>query len=98
MKVIYKVISTITGNDLTDKESWVLQPNGRLAYNDYGDLIGDPCAEAIFIIDGVEQRQGKWQFAGDGIVECSLCEETYDVTVLPRNYCPNCGAKMKVSI
>ena len=39
--------------------------------------------------------QGRWVFAGDGIVECAVCSETYDVNMLPRNYCPNCGACMK---
>ena len=39
-------------------------------------------------------RHGRWMFGGDGIVECSVCNETYDVNMLPRNYCPNCGAKM----
>lgn len=42
-----------------------------------------------------ERNEGKWQFAGDGIIACSTCEETYEITVLPRNYCPNCGAEMK---
>ena len=37
----------------------------------------------------------KWQFGGDGIVECSECEEAWDERQLhPRRYCPNCGAKM----
>lgn len=40
-------------------------------------------------------RKGKWQFAGDGIVACSACEETYEAKLLPRNYCPNCGTKMR---
>lgn len=52
MKVTYRVISKITGNDLTDKVSWVLQPNGRLAaYNEYGDLIGDCSVRAVFTIE-----------------------------------------------
>ncbi len=51
MKVTYRVISKITGNDLTDKVSWVLQPNGRLAYNEYGDLIGDCSVHAVFTIE-----------------------------------------------
>ena len=39
--------------------------------------------------------KGKWQFGGDGIVECSECEEAWDERQLhPRRYCPNCGAKM----
>lgn len=36
---------------------------------------------------------GRWVFGGDGIVECTRCNETYDVNTLPRNYCPNCGAR-----
>ncbi len=45
--------------------------------------------------DVQEVKHGKWQFAGDGIIECSICEETYTVTaLLPRNFCPNCGARM----
>ena len=55
MKVTYKVISTLTGNDLTDKALWVLQPSGRLAYNHYGDLVGDPCAKAVFTIEENEE-------------------------------------------
>lgn len=94
MKVTYKVIDTRTNEDITDKYDWVLQPNGRLAYNAYGDLIGLTYAEAIFNAEGTEQKPGKWQFAGDGIVECSVCEEAYEAKLLPRNYCPNCGAKM----
>lgn len=39
-------------------------------------------------------KSAKWQFGGDGIVECSACGETYDSRMLPRNYCPNCGAEM----
>lgn len=40
-------------------------------------------------------KHGRWQFGGDGLVECSVCEEAYDNRqLLPRNYCPNCGAKM----
>lgn len=38
---------------------------------------------------------GRWLFAGDGVVECSVCHETNIVIPrLPRNYCSNCGAKM----
>ncbi len=51
-------------------------------------------ARIIYGLGYIKQINAKWQFAGDGIVECSACEETYDITVLPRNYCPNCGAKM----
>jgi hypothetical protein len=56
MKITYKVISKITGNDITDKADWVLQPNGRLAYNCYGDLIGDPDAKAVFTVEDEEEE------------------------------------------
>lgn len=40
-----------------------------------------------------------WEFAGDGIVGCTSCGETYPSRyVIPRNYCPSCGAKMRESI
>ncbi len=102
MKVTYKVISTITGNDLTDKESWVLPPNGRLAYNLYGDLIGDASVDAVFAIEGIEQKQGKWI---ERIETLTWCEDDvevyYDCSRCGAHspgespYCPNCGSKMK---
>lgn len=42
-----------------------------------------------------KQIVGKWIFAGDGIIQCTSCDEVYEARVLPRNFCPNCGAKMK---
>lgn len=46
-------------------------------------------------IEAEPVRHGKWEFAGDGIVGCTSCGETYPSRyVIPRNYCPNCGAKM----
>ena len=51
--------------------------------------------EDFYAADVVEVKHGRWQFGGDGLVACSVCEETYDNRqLLPRNYCPNCGAKM----
>lgn len=44
--------------------------------------------------DVVEVKHGRWVFGGDGIVECTRCNETYDANMLPRNYFPNCGARM----
>lgn len=40
----YRVIDKKTKEDITDKYDWVISPNGRLSYNDYGDLIGYPDA------------------------------------------------------
>ena len=101
MKVTYRVISTITGNDLTDKEMWVLEPNGRLAYNRYGDLISDICTKAIFNVEDIEHEQttGTWLQLCDTEDKvrwkCSSCGKETD---LPNHdkaaYCFNCGAKM----
>lgn len=59
-------------------------------YYDTVDFIDDaPTIEAEPV------RHGKWEFAGDGIVGCTSCGETYHSRyVVPRNYCPNCGARM----
>lgn len=50
MKVTFRVIDIRTNEDITDKYDWVLQPNGRLAYNMYGDLIGLAYARPVFTI------------------------------------------------
>lgn len=50
MRVMYKVIDTRTNEDITNKYCWVLRPDGMLAYNDYGDLIGATYAKAVFNI------------------------------------------------
>lgn len=50
MKVTYRVIDKRTGEDITDNYCWVLQPNGKLSYNEYGDLIGMTYAEAVISV------------------------------------------------
>ena len=50
MKVTYRVISNITGNDLTDKERWVLEPDGTLKYK-RGDSLYEDEVKAIFTIE-----------------------------------------------
>lgn len=52
MKVTYKVIDTRTNKDITNDYCWVIRPDGSLAYDDYGDLIGFTYAKAIFNIEG----------------------------------------------
>lgn len=84
------------------RHDWILQPNGRLAYNDYGDLIGLTFAEAVFTIDGVEQKRGKWIPASNkpGVyagMKCSVCKARIsysDHNNGQHNYCHKCGAKM----
>lgn len=51
MKIAYKVIDTRTNEDITDKYYWCLRPDGTLAYNEYGDMIGLTYAKAIFAIE-----------------------------------------------
>jgi hypothetical protein len=47
----YKVIDTRTNEDITNDYCWCLSPDGTLAYNEYGDLIGLSTAKAIFKIE-----------------------------------------------
>ena len=56
MKVTYKVIDKRTNEDITAKYNWVLQPDGRLAYNEYGDLIGFTYATPVFDIDSYKDN------------------------------------------
>ena len=51
MKVTYKVINKETKEDITDKECWILRPDGSLCINEYGDLVGTTYAKAVFDID-----------------------------------------------
>ena len=50
MKVTYKVISDITGNDLTDKECWVLTPDGTIKYKRGDSLYEDEYLKVVFTI------------------------------------------------
>ena len=46
----YRVISTITGADITNDMDWVLFPNGDLRYLDYYNctIEEDHCVKAVF--------------------------------------------------
>lgn len=99
MKITYKVIDTRTNEDITDRYDWVIQPNGRLAYNAYGDLIGLTYAEAVFTVDDIEQKRGKWidvSVASDKVRwKCSVCGKKTDLPNYDKaDFCFNCGAKM----
>ena len=50
MKVTYRVISDITGNDLTDKECWVLTPNGTIKYK-RGDALYEDEVKVVFTVE-----------------------------------------------
>jgi hypothetical protein len=49
----YRVISLITGADITNDLDWVLFPNGDLRYinYDYCTIEEDRCAKAVFDIE-----------------------------------------------
>lgn len=53
----YKVFDKVTKEDITNKYDWVIRPNGKLYYLDYGDLIGYPNAMYVneLISDEVKQ-------------------------------------------
>lgn len=43
----YRVINEEQNRDITAEENWVITPDGRLAVNEYGDLIGRTYARAV---------------------------------------------------
>lgn len=45
----YRVINSVTNEDITDDYDWVVSPNGELNYLYYGDLIGYPNAKLVVI-------------------------------------------------
>ena len=58
MKVRFRVVSTITGNDLTDKDCWLLDPNGKLFYKRGDSLYEDECLKVVFDIIDEEDSYG----------------------------------------
>ena len=61
MKVRFRVISELTGNDLTDKECWLLTSEGRLVYKRGGSLYEDESLKVVFDIDA-EEKTGSGYF------------------------------------
>ena len=45
----YRVFNKVTKEDITNKDTWVVTPDGQLAFNEWGDLLTDP--EAIYILE-----------------------------------------------
>ena len=56
MKIIFKVIDVRTGEDITNNAMWCLRPDGSLAYNMFGDLIGDTFAKALITVEETNGR------------------------------------------
>lgn len=44
----YKVYDTIKKKFITNDSGLILKPNGRLAFNDYGDEVGVPHCITLF--------------------------------------------------
>ena len=43
-----------------------------------------------------ERKTGKWIYQTKfGRIECGVCGYVFRSYVYPRNYCPNCGARME---
>lgn len=55
MKVTYRVISELTGNDLTDKECWVLTPDGTLKYKRGNFFYEDEGLKVVFTVKEAEE-------------------------------------------
>lgn len=51
---------------------------------------------AIELINNTESPQGKWIFHKDYNESCRYgCNQCGNLTNIPGNFCPNCGAKME---
>ena len=81
----YKVIDLDTNECISDADNTaiILKPNGRIAYNEYGDEIGIPNCAVIFFpykynddsyideIGGIHEDGCGWSPNGDFCGECS---------------------------
>ena len=93
----YRVFDEITKEDITDKYCWVIRPNGELAYNEYGDLIG--YSNATYLEIGREYSSLEWlpmhyfdEHYGR-IYKCPYCGHERIGTA---KYCDECGKQPKV--
>ena len=65
---------------------------GHTACNMFQAL--DAVAEYIEELPSAE-RKGKWIYQTQyNRIQCSVCETVYRNTFAPKNFCPNCGARM----
>lgn len=47
----YVVFDKQTKEDITDKYTWVITPDGKLYFVDYDSLTGYPDAEVYYLLD-----------------------------------------------
>lgn len=66
------------------------------AMADYLDLLGVARRYAKSVINKVPsaEKQGEWIDIPRKMFKCSECGQTYQV-LEPKNFCSNCGARMK---
>ena len=102
MTVRFRVISELTGNDLTDKECWLLDPSGKLFYKRGDSLYEDENLKIVFDIDD-QEKTGKWLFNsynGIDYYRCSCCgteyplPPTWNISAIMQfvKFCSYCGA------
>lgn len=58
--------------------------------------IGEKMIEAIDNAPTVEQSQGEWYWNEQGYFYCNKCNRQPRDQYAVSNFCPNCGAKMKL--
>lgn len=67
----------------------------RLLHIEYA-YAAEQLLDEIPAADVAPVVHGRWLFAGDGVIMCSSChEKNIVVPGIFRNFCSNCGAKMK---
>ena len=57
MEIRYRVFDNKTLEDITDEFQWIITPDGKLCYVDYGDVIEDKsvCFELMV------KQNGEWK-------------------------------------
>lgn len=79
----------IDADALVEKRWYADCRHGYVQVVGIGDIDDSPTVDPY--------KHGKWEFHGDDIVRCTACDMDYSLyrkILYPRNYCPNCGAKM----
>lgn len=68
----YRVFDKTTKQDITDKYSWVITPNGELNHLVHGDLIGYPNAMSISV-EGIDELNKSLKAVDAMRLHCRKC-------------------------